>query len=396
MSKITSLPVLLLLLACSVNDKSFTIEFLPSPAGNNAGEPYLFTDPAGDVLLSWIETNDTIHQLRYSRWNGQQWNEPVTIASSSNWFVNWADYPMIVSNGRENLMAAFLEKSSDEKFSYDVKITASSNGITWGDPTMLHDDGKYAEHGFVSLVPQGDQVFISWLDGRNTVSDKPEQTGHDHHGQMTLRAALLSNKGAKAHEWELDNRVCDCCQTTAAITANGPVVIYRDRSHQEIRDIYIVRWVNGSWTAPKPVYADNWNISGCPVNGPRCEAIGNTLAVAWFTMANDNPAVKVSFSDDAGETFSIPVQLSQSETIGRVDLVLLNESTAVVSWMEGSEIKVATVNRSGQVEAITSIAKSSEARSSGFPQLTKAGAGLLMAWTDSNTKTIRTAALGLK
>lgn len=377
--------------ACSKNEKSLKMDFVPSPAGSNAGEPYLFTDPSGDVILSWIETRDAIHRLQYSRWDGQQWSEPVTIARGSNWFVNWADYPMFVSDGRGKLLAAFLEKSSEEKFSYDIKITTSPDGTSWNTPFTLHDDGKLAEHGFVSLVPYRERVFVSWLDGRNTVTDSPEEAGHDHHGEMTLRAALLNFDGTKSTEWELDNRVCDCCQTTAAITANGPVVIYRDRSHDEVRDMSIVRMVDGNWTQPKPVYADNWNINGCPVNGPRSEAMGNTLAIAWFTMANDNPVVKVTFSSDGGETFDEPVQLNKSETIGRVDLVLLDEHTAVVSWMEGSEIKVAKVNRSGQVEAITSVVKSSEARSSGFPQLTKTNNGLLMAWTDVDTGTIKAA-----
>jgi hypothetical protein len=293
-------------------------------------------------------------------------------------------------------MAAFLQKSSDEKFSYDVNITTSSDGATWSNPVLLHDDGKFAEHGFVSLVPYGKQVFVSWLDGRNTVSDKSEDAGHDHHGEMTLRAALLNVNGTKVKEWELDNRVCDCCQTTAAITTNGPIVIYRDRSLNEVRDMSIVRMVNGNWTQPQPVHADNWTISGCPVNGARCEAIGNSLAVAWFTVANDAPVVKVAFSDDGGENFDQPIQVNAHETIGRVDLVLVDEHTAVVSWMEEAEIKIARIARSGKVDGVSVIVQSSAARSSGFPQVTKAGDGLLVAWTDSDTKTIRTAKLSLQ
>ena len=62
---------------------------------------------------------------------------------------------------------------------------------------------------------------------------------------MTLRAAFIDKKGNKINEWELDGRVCDCCQTTAAITNDGPVVVYRDRSDDEVRDMSIVRYVNG-------------------------------------------------------------------------------------------------------------------------------------------------------
>ncbi|MFN3841184.1 MAG: sialidase family protein, partial [Cyclobacteriaceae bacterium] len=254
MPKIGLLFAVLILAACSSNEKSLKINPVPLPAGSDSGEPYLFTDVSGNVFLSWIETQDTIYRLRYSRWIGEQWSEPVTIANGNNWFVNWADYPMLVSDGRGKLMAAFLEKSSEEKFSYDIKITTSADELNWTKPVTLHDDGKLAEHGFVSFAPHGDQVFVSWLDGRNTGTDNPHDAGHDHHGEMTLRAALVNYDGTKAGEWELDNRVCDCCQTTAAVTANGPVVIYRDRSLHEVRDIHIVRWADGNWIQPKPVY----------------------------------------------------------------------------------------------------------------------------------------------
>ena len=39
-----------------------------------------------------------------------------------------------------------------------------------------------------------------------------------HHGAMSLRAAIIDGKGNKISEWELDNKTCDCCQTSAAIT----------------------------------------------------------------------------------------------------------------------------------------------------------------------------------
>ena len=56
----------------------------------------------------------------------------------------------------------------------------------------------------------------------------------------------------------LDQRVCDCCQTSVAKTQDGPVAIYRDRSEEEIRDIYMVRIVIHLRPVPKPVFADNW------------------------------------------------------------------------------------------------------------------------------------------
>jgi hypothetical protein len=212
---------------------------------------------------------------------------------------------------------------------------------------------------------------------------------------MTIRGAIVDKAGKKSSEWELDNRVCDCCQTSAAITTNGPVVVYRDRSNNEVRDISIVRLVNGEWTEPKTIFADNWKIEGCPVNGPRIVAEGNNLAVAWFSSPEKNAQVNVAFSKDGGATFSNPVRVDEGKALGRVDIVLMDEETAMVCWMEGLVIKATRVYNTGKKEPSMIIASSSESRSSGFPQMTKSGNQIVFAWTDEKTKTIRIAHLAL-
>ena len=376
----------------------YELNMIVSPADTVSGEPYLFTSDRGRVYLSWMEKgNDTV-SLKYSRLDQGQWTTPKTIAKGNNWFVNWADYPMLSAGPEHHLLAHFLEKSGASTYEYDIKITSSADdGATWSVPVTLHDDGKQAEHGFVSILPHQDQYFIFWLDGRNMAStDTSEQHGHSEghgNGAMTLRAAVVDTTGTKVKEWLLDDRVCDCCQTTAALTANGPVVIYRDRSDNEIRDMSIIRWADSTWTSPKVVYADNWKIAGCPVNGPRSASINNTLAVGWFSAPEGQGQVKLVFSDDAGNSFHEPVLIGKHEAIGRVDVVLLNEDQAMISWMEGTNIMAVRVDKSGTQSAPIEIATSSEARSSGFPQMTSNGAHVIFAWTDHKEKTIKTAIL---
>lgn len=387
---------LVTILSCSVKEKPITVHELTSPSSASAGEPYLFTDPSGQVFLSWIEKTDTISWLKLSKLEGNQWSYPTVIASDSNWFVNWADYPLVAGDGKGKMVAHVLDKSGDGTFSYDVKLTFSADAQSWSQPEVLHDDGKQAEHGFVSLVPYDEHVLVSWLDGRNTVGDQPnEHSDHDHHGEMSVRAAIISYEGKKLNEWQLDSRTCDCCQTTAAITSNGPVVIYRDRSHEEVRDISIVRFVNNAWTEPQPIYSDHWVIKGCPVNGPRCEAINNTLSVAWFTLNNNQPEVKAIFSDNGGETFGDPVMISNENPIGRVDLVLLDTQSALVSWIENSAIWAKRVYANGNSEEAVQVASISEARSSGFPQITRSVNSVIISWTDAESQTIKTARIEL-
>lgn len=373
-----------------------SLKELQFPTDTASAEPYLFTDKNGLVYLSWIEKKMGKSFLKVSTFNNEQWSEPTAISSGDNWFVNWADYPLVAADGSNNLIAHYLEKSEQGKYTYDVKITTSGDaGKTWGIAKTLHDDGKKAEHGFVSMIPYGDNYFVSWLDGRNSVMEGNGGHSEGHHGQMTIRGAIVDKKGNKSTEWELDNRVCDCCQTAAAITANGPVVVYRDRSEEEIRDISIVRFVNDKWTAPKPIFADNWKIAGCPVNGPRIDAVGNSVAVAWFTSPDKNALVNIVFSKDGGATFNSPLRIDEGKGIGRVDVVMLDENTAVVSWMEGSVIKAVKAYSNGKKETSFTVAASAESRSSGFPQMTKSGKNLFFAWTDDKSKTIKIASFSL-
>lgn len=388
-----------LLAACASDankalDATLTPQVIESPVDSASAEPYLFTDKNGIVYLSWMAKDGATSKLMYASRKDTTWGEPVTIASGNDWFVNWADYPVIATDGEGNFIAHFLQKSDSGKFTYDIKLSTSNDkGITWSQPFILHDDGKKAEHGFVSIIPYGENYFVTWLDGRNAAME--DDAGHHggHHGEMTLRAAMIDKSGKKVNEWELDNRVCDCCQTSAAITGNGPVVVYRDRSDSEIRDISIVRLVNGEWTKPQPVFPDNWKIEGCPVNGPRIAAIGNNVAVAWFTSVDNNPQVNLSFSVDGGAAFTTPMKMNDDKSIGRVDLEWINKRSVLVSWMEGANIKAAKVYSDGRKYPSFTVASSSESRSSGFPQMTKADDSMIFAWTDDKAKTIRMASI---
>ncbi|HET9527607.1 MAG TPA: hypothetical protein VFO99_15645, partial [Pyrinomonadaceae bacterium] len=179
-------------------------------------------------------------------------------------------------------------------------------------------------------------------------------------------------------------------------TSEGPIAVYRDRSATEVRDIYIVRQVNGSWTSPQPVFADNWQINGCPVNGPSVSADGSRVAVAWFSSVADTPRVKIAFSNDAGATFGQPIQVDDGKNVGRVDTLLLPDGSALVCWLsgdvQGGEIKTRRVRPDGSVGPASVIAKTDISRSSGFPRMARRGNEVHFAWTEfGKPSSVRTA-----
>ncbi|MGB5269679.1 MAG: hypothetical protein WBM42_04385 [Eudoraea sp.] len=358
------------------------VNYIDSPAGDVSSLPYLFSN-GENTLMSWVEHHeDTLASLYYAELKDVEWQTSHKILQGDDWFVNWADFPMIAEN-RGNLLSHVLKKSSEGTYSYDVKLNVLPKGSeNWMTDLPLHTDDTPTEHGFVSAVPyKGGSFFITWLDGRNT-----EEKEDGSRGAMTVRAAEVSAKGEVSKDTVLDVRTCDCCQTTTTITANGPVVIYRDRSEEEIRDMSIVRLVEGKWTAPKTIYSDNWLIKGCPVNGPKASSIGNNLAVAWFTAAGDLPKVNLVFSNDGGEHFDSPIRVDEADALGRVDVLLLDADTAIVSWMEakdsGAQLKAVKIIRSGKKSDYKIIAELDGSRKTGFPQMELVGNSVYFAWTD--------------
>jgi len=172
-----------------------------------------------------------------------------------------------------------LQSNGPDTMAYEVGISRSlDGGESWSESVVPHGDGTQTEHGFVSLVPEADGGFTAvWLDGRNT-GDRSAGT----RPPMTLRSARFDGDGIEGPEALLDPRICDCCQTSAAYFGDNLVVAYRDRSEDEIRDIWSVRRTPEGWQDPVRVAHDDWQIPGCPVNGPAVAAGENGGAVAWF------------------------------------------------------------------------------------------------------------------
>ena len=153
---------------------------VPSPAGASSGEVNLFATDDGRALLSWIEPRiEKQHSLRFSAWETGRWSQSQIIAEGDHWFVNWADFPSLISVGGDWFSAHWLAKSGEGAYAYDVNITRSNDGgKNWRQPVIPHDDGTPTEHGFVSLLPwNGTQFLAVWLDGRNFAKHRRMKSG---------------------------------------------------------------------------------------------------------------------------------------------------------------------------------------------------------------------------
>lgn len=367
------------------------IESFDLPSGPDALAPRLTATEDG-LLLTWLEPVATEvageadrHRLRISRLGeaGEAWSDPVTIHEGPDFFANWADVPGVAREPEGALVAWWLQMLGEGTYAYGVRLARSlDRGESWEEVGWLHDDTSPTEHGFVSWVAEGEGLRAFWLDGRSM------SVGPDHRvrGAMALRTATVVD-GQAGPSAVVDSRTCECCDTDAARAAGAPLVVYRDRTPSEIRDVAIAGTTGeGGWEEPRLVHPDGWEIAGCPVNGPAVTARDRRVAVAWFTAAENASRVLAAFSGDGGERFGDPVLLDGDRPVGRVGTVFGPAGDLRVSWLgrteEGGELRLARVGEAGIAEPVLSVAETSTGRSAGVPTLARHGESLWLVWIE--------------
>jgi len=361
-----------------------------------SAQPHLATTPAGTIVLSWLEPGDADGRTRLRvaelTEDARTWGHVRTVAEGANWFVNWADVPSVVPITDMTWAAHWLERSDPATpYAYDVRVVISRDGgRTWSTPLTPHDDGTPTEHGFVSFfrwpgTGAGD-VGLAWLDGRATKSTEASgaHAGHGA-GNMAVRVARLTADGAVRDGRIVDDRVCECCPTTALTLDDGVLLAYRNRGDDETRDIHVVRYRDG-WQRDHVAVADDWQIAACPVNGPALARVTGGIALAWFTAEGSTPRVQVAFSRDGGATWSTGTRVDGGRALGRIGLAAHPEGGAVVSWIEaetsGATVRLRRVAQDGTTGAPVVAARVASSRLSGYPRIVAGGRALLVAWVE--------------
>ena len=372
------LTTLALLAACtdSESPSQQLAESLSIETGGEVFGPRFSTGYDDQLVLSWMERGTADSVLKYAALGEDGFNAPREVTTEPRMFVNWADLPSVTALSEDHWLAHWLRYSADKTYSYDVVVSQSfDGGNTWNEAITAHTDGTPTEHGFVSVLPDDNGALLVWLDGRKT----PEAS-------MTLRSAVITPASGRSSEQEIDSSVCDCCQTDIALAASGPIAVYRDRTQEEIRDIYVTRRLDGRWQPGTRLFADDWHIEGCPVNGPSIIAEGERVAVAWFSAADDKPVVRVIFSSDSGKSFGDPIEIASGRVAGYVGLTAVGDDAVVVSWVAKGDagdnsVRLRLVSAHGTAGTVVEAGQTNQLRV--FPQLAYADGYLYLAWTTS-------------
>ncbi len=362
---------------------------LPAAAGSSS--PDLSIAPDGRLLLSWInQTQGRRNALQFGSYTdkGGWQSQPRTVAIGRSLVANWADIPHLRGTPDGALWMQWLQADATSPMAYDTVLARSRDGgLNWTQLTRINNDEKPVEHGFAAMWAEGeDSIGVAWLDGRDTQAAPGD---HQHaSGSMQLRALGFNRDLERGADIELDAKTCDCCQTDAAVTPRGPLVVYRDRSDDDIRDIAVVRRNAGKWGAPVSVHADGWKIAGCPVNGPAITAAGNDAVVGWYSEAGDMPALRLARTTNAGDSFAAPVLVdSGKQVLGRVD-VAIDPKQAWVAWLReanGAQTLMLaryTPDLSRELQRMEVAKLEGRGHATGSPKLVVDSTAAWLVWTD--------------
>lgn len=373
---------------CQVGSgQALKLEAIPNPSMQGSLQSHWGIAPDGNPLLSWVEASNGSYTLKYAIRRANGWSEVRTIVSGRHLWRHPAELPEVISLSDGTMLAHWIEKGKEEE-AEDILVSSSHDGLHWSEPQIAHRDRSPVQHGLAAMVASGPhEASIFWLQAL---------TGED--GPVSLRRTIVGADGKEIREEELDSDVCSCCPTSAVKTARGLLVAYRDHTPQDIRDIAVIRFENGTWSPSKILNPDKWQINACPVNAASAAAKDNRVAIAWYTEADDHPRVQIIFSSDAGATFGKPVIVSSNDAQGYASTALTDDG-ALVSWIEEGEksasVKVRFVSSTGAAGPVLQIAEGSR-QSLGYPQLLHTGSGTWIAWGDSAKDVLHTARLESK
>ena len=365
----------------------------PIPAQAHSGQPDLASAPDGRVLLTWISRLPGRRPaLMYVGMadNGHWYSSARSVVVGESLMASWANVPHIAQTPDGALWIQFMQQRG-EGHAGDIALARSSDGgFNWSTPVAVNDTSIMAEHGFAALWPVGrDRIGVAWLAGPPMEEGSDTGEGMHHgHGSTQLRATTFDLNLQRSDDIVLDTMTCDCCQSELAMTTQGPVLAYRDRTEGEVRDIVVVRKTADGWSEPVLVHPDNWVMAGCPVNGPAIAAQGDNLVVAWFTAADDNPMVQVARSTDAGASFRPPVVLEQGSAVQGRTAIAIDDTQAWILWIRedagGQSLWLSrrTPDLSTELQRLEVAKLQGRGRATGYPQIVLRDGVAHVAWTD--------------
>lgn len=351
--------------------------------------PYLTKDSKGNVLLSWVRSNnDSSSIFCYTRsTDGKTFSAAVAIPSSTNIHPHAENLPKIIAKPSGELIALWGAANPNPMNKYSGLVFYSQSfddGKTWSNAKQLTTDTASFDQRYydVALLPDGEAGII-WLDNRKATTKD---------GSGLYFARTVGANGFQK-EQRISQLCCQCCRTQLFIDTKGGIhAIYRGIVNDSIRDMmHIVSNNNGkTFTNPIRISNDNWVLKGCPHTGPSMTENNNGLHFAWFTGAGKKGCYYTNSSNN-GQRFSIADSVSSNGS--HPQLTTLSNGTLMLVWDEAVEFnnkpvkRIATQVRKANGTSIGKTFLTSDSSVASYPVITSLASNkTLVVYTEKKDK----------
>ncbi|MDQ1089939.1 sialidase family protein [Siphonobacter sp. SORGH_AS_1065] len=298
------------------------------------GLPLLTKNPKGDVILSWTEKDPqgvVGYYFATSKDKGKTFSDKKLIFSAPGLGSGQLMRPKLVFKGDGTWVAVFTYNPTAKPSApvapapahagHEGHQTAEGNRPAQGgdrprggggggrrDLQVVYTFSKDAGSSWSAPKPVYQDVDVKALrgffdvtvmaNGELAVAYLKDVIGSTKHEERDLR--LVVSKGDSFEpEQLLDPTPCDCCPISLLTDAQGNLNVYYRDNRDNIRDIArLVSRDNGkTFSESEILYADNWQINGCPHSGAVSTQSGKTGLITWFSAAKTEPGIRLATTD---------------------------------------------------------------------------------------------------
>lgn len=346
-----------------------------------------------------------------SRDGGRTFGDPVRVNDVAGEVRASGEMPpRIVIRQRAGAEPELVAAWTSKRESTTIRIARSMDtGRSFAASMQVSEAAAPGDRGWHGMaVDANGNVDVVWLDHRGLAAQSG--AAHDHHktsGEkatedgvaMAQRSGLyLARLGASGLEPErrLTTGVCYCCKTAIAGDSSGVVAAWRHVYEGNIRDIAFTRSVDGrTFTPPARVSHDEWELDGCPDDGPAVALDGSGRThLVWPTLVTEGePTIALFYTFSVhSKAFTGRTRIPTEGLPHHPQIATLRDGSIGLTWDElqaGARRVVLTRVRTEPSGAVTFGKRLvlSGSEPSFYPVVGAVSSGALTAWTAGQPKT---------
>lgn len=267
-------------------------------------------DKQGRIWSTW--SHQKYLYLNYSDDLGRSYSAPMLVNQIAEKIsTRGENRPKIGVDGHGNVYLSWVTPLS-KRFTANVRFSYFSvNSQQFSAPITINNDNLLTGHSFNEMVvTQDGDVYISWLDGRAKVAAAKKGI------RLRNSELYLAHANFVRGKTEFDNNflakgTCVCCRLAMDLDEQElPMLMWRHVFGDNYRDHGFLTMKNQKQANEmKRVSFENWQVDGCPHQGPSIarETKGkniNRVHMAWFNNAPNASGLFYGYSDDNGNSMS--------------------------------------------------------------------------------------------